>query len=147
VSARRIIVILAVCLLVSVSLNLFAAGAFVALRSLDRSFGLGALMQTYPPSVRREVRQRVIADRATMRAVIADLRDARKRMFETMRAEPLDPDALARAMADVRAKTTALQAFFQSALAASLEKTPAAERRKIEPPGLGLGPFQGNEKE
>ena len=68
-------------------------------------------------------------------------------MFETMRAEPLDPDALARAMADVRAKTTALQAFFQSALAASLEETPAAERRKIEPPGLGLGPFQGNEKE
>jgi hypothetical protein len=50
-------------------------------------------------------------------------------------------------MADVRAKTTALQAFFQSALAASLEETPAAERRKIEPPGLGLGPFQGSEKE
>ena len=40
-SARRIIVILSVCLLVSVSLNLFDAGAFVALRSLDRSFGLG----------------------------------------------------------------------------------------------------------
>jgi hypothetical protein len=29
-----------------------------------------------------------------------------------MRAEPLDRDALARAMADVRAKTTAVQAFF-----------------------------------
>ena len=107
-SARRTIVILAVCLLVSVSLNLFAAGAFVALRSLDRSFGLGALMQTYPPSVRREVRQRVLADRAAMRAVIADLREARQRMFDEMRAEPLDPDALTRAMADVRAKTTAL---------------------------------------
>jgi len=142
VSARRTIVILAVCLLVSVSLNLFAAGAFVALRSLERSFGLGALMQTYPPSVRREVRQRLIADRAAMRAVIADLRDARRRMFEAMRAEPLDRDALARAMADVRTKTTAVQAFFQSALAASLEETPASERKKIEPPGLGLGPFQ-----
>jgi uncharacterized membrane protein len=147
VSARRTIVILAVCLLVSVSLNLFAAGAFVALRSLDRSFGLGALMRTYPASVRSEVRQRVLADRATMRAVIADLREARQRMFEAMRAEPLDPDALARAMADVRAKTTALQAFFQSALAASLEDIPAGERRKIEPPGLGIGPFQGREVE
>ena len=140
-SARRTIVILAVCLLVSVSLNLVTAGAFVALRSLDRSFGLGALMQTYPPSVRSEVRQRLIADRAAMRAVIADLREARRRMFETMRAEPLDPDALARAMADVRAKTTALQAYFQAALAASLEETPAAERKKIEPPSLGLGPL------
>jgi hypothetical protein len=68
-------------------------------------------------------------------------------MFEAMRAEPLDPDALARAMADVRAKTTALQAFFQSALAASLEDIPAGERRKIEPPGLGIGPFQGREVE
>jgi uncharacterized membrane protein len=145
VSARRTIVILAVCLLVSVSLNLFAAGAFVALRSLERSFGLGALMQTYPPSVRSEVRRKVLADRAAMRAVIGDLREARQRMFEAMRAEPLDPDALARAMADVRAKTTALQAFFQSALAASLEKAPASERKKIEPPGLGLGPFQGRE--
>jgi uncharacterized membrane protein len=147
VSARRVIVILAVCLLVSVSLNLFAAGAFVALRSLERSFGLGALMQTYPASVRREVRQKLVADRATMRAVIADLRDARQRMFEAMRADPLDRDALARAMADVRAKTTALQAYFQSALAASLEDTPAAERKKIEPPGLGLGPFRDAQSE
>lgn len=146
-SARRVIVILAVCLLVSVSLNLFAAGAFVALRSLDRSFGFGALMQTYPASVRRDVRQRVLADRATMRAVIADLRDARQRMFEAMRSEPLDRGALDRAMADVRAKTTALQAFFQSALAASLEDTPAAERNKIEPPGLGLGPLRDTEPE
>ena len=54
---------------------------------------------------------------------------------------PLDREALASAMADVRTKTTALQAFFQSALAASIEKTPAAERNKIEPPGLGLGLF------
>ena len=45
-------------------------------------------------------------------------------MFAEMRADPLDRDALARAMADVRTKTTALQAFFQSALAASLEETP-----------------------
>jgi uncharacterized membrane protein len=147
VTARRVIVILAVCLVVSVSLNLFAAGAFVALRSLERSFGLGALMQTYPPSVRREVREKVLADRLTLRAVIADLRDARQRMFAAMRADPLDREALARAMADVRAKTTALQAFFQSALAASLEETPAAERKKIEPPGLGLGLFSDRDQQ
>jgi uncharacterized membrane protein len=87
------------------------------------------------------VREKVLADRLTLRAVIADLRDARQRMFAAMHADPLDREALARAMADVRTKTTALQAFFQSALAASLEETPAAERKKIEPPGLGLGLF------
>jgi hypothetical protein len=62
-------------------------------------------------------------------------------------ADPLDRDALARAMADVRVKTTALQAFFQSALAASLEETPAAERTKIEPPGLGLGLFSDRDQQ
>ena len=50
-------------------------------------------------------------------------------------------------MADVRVKTTALQAFFQSALAASLEETPAAERKKIEPPGLGLGLFSDRDQQ
>lgn len=146
-SARRTIIILAVCLLVSVSLNLFAFGAFVALRSLSLGTAWGAIMQTYPASVRRDVRQRVVADRANLRAVITDLREARRRMFETMRADPLDRDALARGMADVRAKTMALQAYFQSALAETLAETPAAERKKIEPPGLGLGLFREKEFE
>ena len=53
-SARRTIIILAVCLLVSVSLNLFAFGAFVALRSLSFGTAWGAIMQTYPASVRRD---------------------------------------------------------------------------------------------
>jgi uncharacterized membrane protein len=147
VSARRTIIILAVCLLVSVSLNLFAFGAFVALRSLSLGTAWGAIMQTYPPSVRRDVRQRVVADRANLRAVIADLREARQRMFETMRADPLDRDALARDMADVRAKTTALQAYFQSALAATLAETSATERKKIEPPGLDLGLFSDRDQQ
>jgi len=55
-----------------------------------------------------------------------------------MRADPLDKEALQRAMADVRVKTTELQVLLQSALAESIEQAPLAERQKIEPPGLGL---------
>ncbi len=56
-----------------------------------------------------------------------------------IRAEPLDRDALAAAMTDVRAKTDALQALLQSSVLKSLETVPAAEREKIQPTGLGLG--------
>jgi uncharacterized membrane protein len=83
---------------------------------------LAAVMLTYPPSVRQDVRQRLAAERDKVRAAIVDLRDSRQRMFAVMRAEPLDKDALQRAMADVRVKTTELQALLQSALAASVEQ-------------------------
>ena len=62
-------------------------------------------------------------------------------MVQVMRAEPLDREALERAMTDVRVKTAALQALLQSAVAASLERVPASERQKIELPGRGLGIF------
>jgi hypothetical protein len=62
-------------------------------------------------------------------------------MVQVMRAEPLDREALKRAMANVRIKTTALQALLQSAVASSLEKVPASERQKISIPGFGLGIF------
>ena len=61
-----------------------------------------------------------------------------------MRADPIDQEALAGAMAEVRAKTTALQALLQSVVAASLETVPPSERQKIEAPRLGLGLFRGN---
>ena len=67
-------------------------------------------------------------------------------MFAAMRADPLDRDALARAMADVRTKTTALHRRSSNPHAASLEETPAAERKKIEPPGLGLGLFSDRDQ-
>jgi hypothetical protein len=67
--------------------------------------------------------------------------EARLRMFAAMRADPLDREALDRSMAEVRVKTTALQALLQSALADILAATPASERQKIEPPRRGLGQF------
>lgn len=140
-TGRTRTIILAVCLLISVCLNLFAFGAFVAGRWIDRRIetSVNTVMQTYPPSVRRDVTRRLIADRQTVRAAAADLREARQRMFVLMRADPLDRNALDRAMADVREKTEVLQAMLQNALAASLAETPASERQKIRATGFGGG--------
>jgi uncharacterized membrane protein len=66
-------------------------------------------MQAYPPDLRREIGRKLFQDRAELRAAGQQLRDARQRMFALIAPTPIDHDALAAAMADVRAKTTALQ--------------------------------------
>jgi uncharacterized membrane protein len=139
-SRRTTIIVLSIGLLISVCLNLFAAGALVAARWGDRPFVSAAsvAMAALPPSLRQELRQELRARRAEVRAAIADLRAARLAMVQVMRKDPLDREALERSMIDVRSKTAALQALLQSAVAASLEKVPASERQKIELPGLGF---------
>lgn len=133
-SLRTAAILLSIGLLVSVCLNLFAAGAWFAGRWLDRRVeaAVGTTLRAYPPSLRREVARRLFADREALRAAIGDMREARQRMLALMRAEPLDRDALSRAMADLRAATTALQAQLHEALADTVARTPAEERRAIE---------------
>ena len=60
-------------------------------------------------------------------------------MFALMRADPLDRGALDAAMAEVRARTSVLQALLQSALADALMETPAADRAEIQPPVGSFG--------
>ena len=124
-------------------MNLFAAGAWVAGRWIDSRIerSIGRAMQPYPPVLRREILRHLREDRAELLASARDFRAARQRLFAAMRAEPLDRDAVAAAMTDVRARTDALQALLQSNVAKSLETVPAAERQKIQSPGLGLGLF------
>lgn len=132
----RMMRVLAGALLVSLCLNLFAAGAwFSANRLADRRVdaSVGSLMRGYPPELRRDVMRRLAADRHAFHAAIAELRAARQRMRAAMRAEPLDPDALTRSMDEVRTATTALQARLHAALAASLAQAPVEGRRRIEP--------------
>ncbi len=135
-SRRTTIVVLAVLLLISVCLNLFAAGAWVAMRW--QRHPLAMAMLSYPPSVRQDLRERLLAEGPKLKAAMFELREARQRMFAAMRADPLDKEALNRAMADVRAKTTELQAMVQAVLAESLEKAPLSERQKIKQPGFGF---------
>jgi uncharacterized membrane protein len=115
--------VLAILLLISVALNLFAAGALVATNWMHRPLGsaVEAVMRSYPPSVRAEVRSRLFADRDVVRTAFAALGEARTRMFALMRAEPFDEKALREAMADVREKTATVHALLQAALLASLK--------------------------
>jgi uncharacterized membrane protein len=140
---RRTTLILAVALAASLCLNLFAGGAWLAGRWIDRRLEAVAasVMHAYPPELRRDVLRRLLQDRAELRAASGSLREARQRMVAVMRADPLDRAALDAAMAEVRARTGALQGLLQSALADSLAEAPAEERAKIRLPAAGLGLF------
>lgn len=140
-SRRRTTLILAIGLAASLCLNLFLGGAWLAGRWFERRVETTAasVMRAYPPEVRRDVLRRLLQDRTELRAAVGGLREARQRMFAVMQADPLDRGALEGAMAEVRARTGALQALLQSALAASVAEMPAEERRKIQSPTVGLG--------
>lgn len=144
---RRTVLALAIGLLISVCLNLFAAGAWFTGDWLDRraEATVDRTLRAYPPALRRDVARRLFADRRAMRAAVADLRDARQRMFALMRAEPLDRDALARAMAELRAATAALQVRLHEALAASVERASPDERRSIRAPASGPDALDGRD--
>ncbi|MGK9167054.1 periplasmic heavy metal sensor [Inquilinus limosus] len=144
---RKTTLILAIALAASLCLNLFAGGAWLAGRWLDRRVeaATASVMRPYPPELRRDVLRRLLQDRAELRAAVEGLREARQRMFALMRADPLDRAALDAAMAEVRARTGALQTLLQSTLAAALTETPAEERRKIQSPVPGLGFFGDRE--
>jgi uncharacterized membrane protein len=144
---RRTALILAVALTASLCLNLFLGGAWLAGRWFERRVETTAasVMRAYPPEVRRDVLRRLLQDRTGLRAAVGGLREARQRMFAVMQADPLDRGALEGAMTEVRTRTGTLQALLQSALAASLAETPAADRAKIQPPAVGFGLLGGRE--
>jgi uncharacterized membrane protein len=144
---RRTTLILAIVLAVSLCLNLFAGGAWLAGRWIDRRLetASASVMRAYPPEVRRDVLRRLLQDRTGLRAAVGGLREARQRMVAVMQADPLDRGALESAMAEVRTRTGALQALLQSALVDTLAETPAEERAKILPPAAGLGLLGGRE--
>lgn len=137
-SRRSTIIVLSICLIISLCLNFFAGGAWLAGRWLDHRItaSVGSLLNTYPPSIRRDFARRLVANRQELRSSVRAVRDARKHMIEIGRADPLDRQALERAMADVRQKTAGLQQLIQNALAASMAEAPAAERARIKIPRL-----------
>ena len=107
---RRTTLILAIALAVSLCLNLFAGGAWLAGRWFDRRVEetAASVMRAYPPELRRDVLRRLLQDRAELRSAVGGLREARQRMVAVMRADPLDRAALDAAMAEVRSRTGAL---------------------------------------
>jgi uncharacterized membrane protein len=140
---RRIVPILAIVLAASLCLNLFLGGAWLAGQWFERRVETVAAsaMRSYPPELRRDVLRRLLQDRTELRSAVGGWREARQQMFALMRVDPLDRHALEAAMAEVRARTAALQALLQSALAGALAEAPATDRARIEPPTGSFGLF------
>jgi hypothetical protein len=76
----------------------------------------------------------LVRERPELRAALDDLQEARRRMFELMKAEPFDRAALDAAFADVRTKTEMLQARGQQLLGDAVEQASPAVRSEIEAP-------------
>ena len=77
---------------------------------LSRGFDLRAFLQALPADARAEARSRARAERRALRSEVRDAALARRAAHEALTAEPFDPDAAARALAEARAARAALQA-------------------------------------
>jgi uncharacterized membrane protein len=132
-------IFLAVLLVISLAANLlvlgFAAARYGQFRQgdvLERIIALG--VRGFPAEIRREITASLARERPELRAALDDVQEARRHMFEVMKAEPFDRAALDAAFADVRAKTEALQERGQDLLGDAVEQAPSEARAKIEPP-------------
>lgn len=133
-------VTLLVLLFLSLAANLLIAGFAVGRVAgprppggdIERLVTMG--MGDFPPEIRRDVMARARDNRSQFRAKVNDVEVARQRMFQAMRAEPLDRKALEAAFADLRQKTNELQLAGQELVAGALADSPPDVRRHIRPP-------------
>jgi uncharacterized membrane protein len=130
-------------LFVSLAANLVVAGFTVARIAgprpggeIERIVALG--IRAFPAEIRRDISEGVRGQRDELRARVDAIQEARQRMFEAMRAEPFDRNALDAAFADVRTKTNDVQAIGQSIVAAAIANASPQVRARIKPP---RGPF------
>lgn len=132
-------------LLVSVAVNLVVAGftfsRFAGPRpggEIERIVAIG--IRAFPREIQEAIAQGSKARREDVRTRLDGVQDARKRMFDAMRADPFDAAALNAATADLRTSTNELQAIGQEIVADAVAKAPAEVRLKIRPPPP-RGPF------
>ncbi len=127
-------------LFVSLAANLLIAGFAVGRAAgprpgpgdIERLVAMG--MRDFPPEIRQAVAKRARNNRDQFRTKVDDVEAARQKMFQAMRAEPLDRPALEAAFADLRQKTNDLQMAGQELVAGAIEDTPPDVRRHIKPP-------------
>jgi hypothetical protein len=133
-------VILLLLLFASLAANFLVAG-FVMARvnqplagaDVDRLIALAG--RGFPPEIQRAIADTTRVKGPQLRAGLEAVQQSRQRMFEAMRAQPLNQAALDAAFADYRTATAALQKAGQDAVAQALAQSPPDARRKIRPPG------------
>lgn len=119
--AFRIGFIVLACL--SLLMNAVVIG--IGVRLADRGLlggGVGQVLAEMPRDTRRAFARDLKAEQPRLRSMLHELRAHRKRMLELAAARPGDPQALAEAMADVRAATTRLQAAAHEIMLETVER-------------------------
>ena len=131
---------LAIALVISVALNLFALG-LVAARAMrpgphERARGYGPFMGPHgllqdgdgAEPIAKRVMQRYGED---LRREHRELREARRAVREALEAEPLDAGRLERALGELRARTDSSQTRMHAALVELARSLPLEQRKKL----------------
>jgi uncharacterized membrane protein len=139
-------VVLLVVLILSVAVNLAIAG-FIFSRfagprpgggEIERIVSIG--IRAFPPEIQKAIADGSKAKRDELRSKLDAVQDARRRMFDAMRANPFDPTALKTAYDDLRMRTNELQQVGQEITAEAVAAAPPDVRARIRPP-RGPMPF------
>jgi uncharacterized membrane protein len=133
-------VVVLIVLSLSLAANFLVAG-FVAARlanparmdAVEQIVALG--VRVFPSEIRRAIVADALRQGGGLREALARFREARQRAFQAMRAEPFDPDALDAAFADVRARTSELQAAGQKLVGTAVASASPEARARIADPG------------
>lgn len=134
-TARRLNKILVAILIPLAIFAFLSAGTAVWMwRNPGAVMAVRQAVETYPRELRRAIRLELAANRDDFAEDIAAVDAARKRMFEAMRTDPLDEEALRAAMLDMRTATGALQAKGHDHLLDVMREADPAVRAKIEVP-------------
>ena len=131
-------VALLVALVLSLGANLFLGGLFAggALRGGDQvrpARALAAFMRSLPEEARPVFRETFRERRPELRARIRAMAEARGEVADLLAREDLDRVRLEAAFAQLRSRTTAVQAMLHEIVADSLMKLPPEVRAKWRP--------------
>ena len=141
---------LAVALALSVGLNLFL-GSFIAAHVLRRGpwhghgeaygpfFGPRGMMHDTRGAGADAMRGVMSQHGEAFRAARERLRQAQQGVRAALAAEPYDPQALERALGDLRASTADSQKLMHAALVDLARSLPPEQRRRLARDGHGLG--------
>jgi uncharacterized membrane protein len=131
--AAALLAVLFLSLAANVMIAGFALGRVVGPRPSDFDRMLAMGMRGFPPEIRRAVSDKARDGRNQFRKQLDDIQKARQRLYDAMRAEPLDRVALEQAFADLRRKTDTLQQSGQELVAGAVVDAPPDVRRHIAP--------------
>lgn len=138
-TARRLNkVLLAILVPVTILAFLSAGAAMWMWRNPGAVVAVRQAVDVYPPVIRRAIRAEFEASRGDVAADTARIDRARARLFELLRAEPLDEDAIRAAMTEVREAVSDLQALGQERLLDVMRRADPADRAKIRVPETGF---------